>query len=312
MDVSVVVCTYAMARYDSFVEAVESVRSQTYDRTEAVLVVDGNEAVYERARRQFGDCEDVVVHCNDENRGVAASRTTGARLAGGDVVAFLDDDAVADDEWVERLVEAYRTHDAVAVGGRIDGEWLVERPWYLPTEFDWLVGVTYPGFADDGERVRNTFGSNLSMRRAVFLDLGGFNPNFGPSGDTHVQADEPELGMRLYESRGERMVYAADAVVAHKVFASRTDPRWLLRRAHDQGYSKRVLEELPYHDGGAEGDYLRSLVFHRGPGRLAEAVSQRSLRSFAAFLLFWVYTAAVGVGYLRGWLADTSGKRSTT
>ena len=84
MKVSVVVCTYSMDRYDVFSEAVDSVLDQTYDPLEVVLVVDGNDRVYERVDEEYGDLETVVTHNNDENRGISYSRTKGAELASGE------------------------------------------------------------------------------------------------------------------------------------------------------------------------------------------------------------------------------------
>ncbi len=89
MKVSVVVCTYADERFPDFCEAVESVLGQTYDSVEAVLVIDGNQSVFGRVCEEFGEREEVVIHCNEENQGVSASRTRGAELASGDVVAFI-------------------------------------------------------------------------------------------------------------------------------------------------------------------------------------------------------------------------------
>jgi glycosyltransferase involved in cell wall biosynthesis len=122
MKVSVVVCTYASNRYDHFVEAVKSVLAQTYDPVEIVLVVDGNEQVFDRVVAEFADRDCVVTHCNDTNRGVSASRTTGAELATGEVVALIDDDAVAGPTWVAELVATYEPTDAIAVGGRMAGQ----------------------------------------------------------------------------------------------------------------------------------------------------------------------------------------------
>ena len=179
MRVSVVLCTYDPGMYDDFTDAAESVLDQTYDEVELVVVVDGSPEVGERVDRDLGDRRGVVVHRNDENRGLLASRNTGADLASGDVVAFIDDDAIADEEWLERLVPAFRERDAIAAGGRMAPAWVAGKPDFLPEEFYWLIGVTHRGFADGPGEVRNTFGSNIAFRREVFLDLGGFDPDIG-------------------------------------------------------------------------------------------------------------------------------------
>jgi len=298
MKVSVIVCTYSMDRYGDFTEAVESVLTQTYDPIEVVLVVDGNSEVYNRVEDQFSDHADVVVHCNDKNQGISYSRTKGAELARGDVVAFIDDDAVAEPDWIERLVESYEEHDAVAVGGRMVGKWLVGRPLFLPEEFGWLVGVTYPGFAKDGEEVRNTFESNLSFRREIFLDLGGFDPDLGPDAESYSHSEGAEIGTRLQESYGRGVVYASDAVVAHKVFAHRIQPRWLIARAFEQGRSKRRLERRDAGSNSEEGEYLQQLIFKHVPRRLRSLVRSPSVGVGIQLLMLLMFTAAVGLGYL--------------
>jgi glycosyltransferase involved in cell wall biosynthesis len=148
MKVSVVVCTYSPEMYDDFEATIESLLSQTHDDIEIVIVVDGTESVAERVRDDYGDRENVVIHLNEDNVGLLASRNTGADVARGDVVAFIDDDAVADEQWIEKLVTTYEERDVTAAGGRMTPIWIAGKPSFLPEEFYWLVGVTHRGFAD--------------------------------------------------------------------------------------------------------------------------------------------------------------------
>jgi len=308
MDVSVVVCTYAMDRLEPFCEAVESVLAQTHDDLEVVLVVDGDEEVYERVRERFGPDSDaaaafdgdIVLHCNDENRGISYSRTKGAELASGEVVAFIDDDAVAEPDWIERLLDVYETTDALAVGGYVAPDWQTAKPEFFPEEFYWLVGCTERGFAEDGEEVRNTYGSNVSYRRSAFLSVGGYDPNTGRKGDRHVQAHEAPVGIRLRERYGHGVVYTEAAVVHHKLFAYRGEFRWLLFRSFWQGFSKRVMAILYPNSQGNEGAYLRDLFVTYLPERAKKALLGPSLAQAKQIAAILAFTAAVGLGYLYG------------
>ncbi|MEF8915992.1 glucosyl-dolichyl phosphate glucuronosyltransferase, partial [Natronomonas sp.] len=273
MRVSVVLCVYSMERYDDFREAAESVLTQTYDDIELVVVVDGTEAVYERVRADYGENDRVLTHCNDENVGLLESRNTGAELASGDVVAFIDDDAVADERWIEELVRGYEQQDALAVGGKMTPRWVAGKPDFLPEEFYWLVGVTHRGFADGPGYVRNTFGSNLSFQREVFLDLGGFDTDIGGrKGDKNLQGGETELCARLADEYGEQVWYNPEAKVAHKVFEYRTATMWLLNRAFWQGYSKRAMQEFVPESGTEESEFLGTLLFESIPRRVQSLV----------------------------------------
>jgi len=308
MRVSVVVCEHTLDRYEDLREAAQSVLAQTHDDVELVLVADGNDSVCARLREDYGTCSDTVVHCNEENVGLLESRNNGAEAATGDVVAFLDDDAVADEEWVAELVAVYEERDVPAVGGKMTPAWVAGRPGFLPEEFYWLVGVTHRGYGPDGDpdeagEVRNTFGSNISFRREVFLELGGFEAEIGGrQGDANLQGGETELCARMDRAYGHGVYYTPDAEVAHKVFDYRTDPVWLLDRAFWQGYSKRGMEVLVPESGStdAESDFLGALLFDSVPGRLRGLASDPSVEKAIRLVMLGVFTAAVGLGYLYG------------
>jgi glycosyltransferase involved in cell wall biosynthesis len=316
MKVSVVVCTYAMDRYDSFSAAVESLLKQTHEPLELVLVVDGNSDVYERIREEFDDADQrgvksVILHNNDENRGISYSRTKGGELASGEVVAFIDDDAVAETDWVERLVEVYEETDAIAVGGDVRPNWQTEKPDFFPEEFYWLVGCVEPDFADHMEEVRNTYGSNISYRREAFLEVGGYDPNTGRKGDKHLQAHEAPVGVRLMREYDRGMVYTEDAVVHHTLFDYRGNFRWLIARSFWQGYSKRVFDLLYPDAPDDKNDYLRWLVGDRVPRRLLGLPGSPSkAAALAQLIAIFVFTSTVGAGYLAALLTPDVAERA--
>lgn len=297
MDVSVVVCTHADERFPDFVEAVESIKTQQYEPVEAVIVCDGNESLYERIEQRFGEDPTVNTHCNDRNRGVSYSRTKGAEIASGDIVCFIDDDAVARPDWVEQLVSTYKQTDALAVGGRMAGRWLDGEPWYLPAEFYWLVGVTHLGFAEAGEEVRNTYESNISFRREVFLELGGFDTAFGPTATTYTHSEGAEIGIRLQQAYDTGVIYNPDAVVEHKIFPYRTTLRWLFEKSLQQGESKYQLGQQSSADIGSEAGFLRELCVEHLPRRLQEILRAPSGAKLVQLSFLFVLTGLVGAGY---------------
>jgi len=297
--VSVVLCTYTEDMYPHFSEAAESILSQTYDDVELVVIVDGTQSVYDRVVADYGDRNDVVIECNEENVGLLESRNRGAEIATGDVVAFIDDDAVADEQWIERLVRAYEEEDMIAAGGKMTPEWVAGKPSFLPEEFYWLVGVTHRGFAEGLGEVRNTFGSNISFRAEVFDELGGFDTDIGGrKGDANLQGGETELCARMKREYRQGVWYDPDAKVAHKIFDYRTEFRWLVDRAFWQGYSKRAMESLVDTDSSEENDFVKRLVFEFVPDRFVSTVQNKSVTEAKQLVSLLVFTGAVGVGYL--------------
>ncbi len=288
--------------YDHFCEAAESVLNQTYNNVELVVIVDGTPDVYDKILEDYDNHEDMIISCNDENVGLLQSRNRGAELATGDVVAFIDDDAIADEEWIERLVDAYENQNAIATGGKMTPEWIAGKPSFLPEEFYWLIGVTHRGFADGAGEVRNTFGSNISFRTNLFEELGGFNVSIGGrKGDKNLQGGETELCARMRTEYDQGIWYVPEAEVAHKVFQYRTKLGWLLDRAFWQGYSKRAMETLLEDNDDEEAEFLTRLITDFTLLRIRNIIQSPSIARITQLVMLWVFTATVGIGYLYGY-----------
>ena len=123
--VAVVICAYTEDRWEDLTAAVSSVQNQTRPADEIVLVVDYCPALLARAAREFPDATVVENH---DHKGLSGARNTGAATATADIVAFLDDDAVAAEDWIATLVVPYADPDVLGVGGRVLADWRAGRP----------------------------------------------------------------------------------------------------------------------------------------------------------------------------------------
>jgi hypothetical protein len=102
--VSVVVCAFTEERWEDLCRVLGSLRAQTEAPGEVILVIDHFPPLLRRARVAFPD---VTIVPNHFQKGLAGGRNTGVAHAWGDVVAFIDDDAFADPEWLGRLADHY-------------------------------------------------------------------------------------------------------------------------------------------------------------------------------------------------------------
>jgi glycosyltransferase involved in cell wall biosynthesis len=242
IDASVVICTYTMDRWDDLNAAVASVCRQTHAAREVIVVADNNDVLLERAKRQI---QSAVVVPNTNVRGLCGGRMTGAELATAPVIAFLDDDAVADEHWLEQLLAGYRNDRVLGVGGHIEPVWRAPRPWWFPVEFDWIVGCTYRGMrVRNGGEVRNMIGANMSVRADVLRLSGGFAGQFGRIGGGMASAntgDDTEFCIRAAKIFNGVWIYQPQASVRHAVTPERTTWRYFLHRCRMEGTSKAVI-----------------------------------------------------------------------
>lgn len=276
--------------------------AQTHPEMEVIIAIDGNTELHEKVAAHYTGDKAVKTALLKENIGVSGARNAGISVAKGDVIAFIDDDAIAEKAWVENLLSTYSEYDALAVGGKILPLWLGAKPDYLPEELYWLVGVTHEGFAEDKvAEVRNTFGPNMSFKKEVFQKAGLFNQNLGfaRKGLSYVQAEEPEFALRMRHKLGKGVIYNPKAIVYHKIPAKKMKVNVLIRRAFYQGYSKALLKKLNISADSVatERSYLKALLLKHIPGRLKRFYHLTELEKL--FMLAACITA-VGLGFIYG------------
>jgi GT2 family glycosyltransferase len=241
-EVSVVVAAHTMDRWDDIVAGAEALAHQTVPPLETILVVDHNDALLARARDELSG---VRVLDNPRTSGASGARNTGIAHAKGAIVAFVDDDARPDPDWVERLLAAYDDPSVMAVGGVATPVWPTRRPAHLPPELDWIVGCTYRGQPTSRADVRNLWGCNMSVRREAFDLVGTFDEEIGRIGLIPLGAEETELCIRIRQRiAGARVVYEPAAVVHHRVTEARCRWSYLVSRSHAEGISKAAMSRL--------------------------------------------------------------------
>lgn len=242
LTLTVLICAYTLERWADVTAAVDSVRRQTLAPEQTIVIIDHNPELLERSRAAFPD-----VRClaSTGPRGLSGARNTGVGAATGDVVAFLDDDAAADPHWAENLLDAYDDDQVLGVGGGVVPEWRAPRPVWFPDEFLWVVGCSYEGLPAGRAEVRNPIGANMSFRRDVLEETGGFDTGIGRLGKDAAGCEETELSIRARRLRpGSRILVDPAATCRHAVTPDRVTRRYFRRRCWAEGRSKAIVSGL--------------------------------------------------------------------
>lgn len=300
--ISVVVCAFTEARWNALMGAVASVAGQRRPALETIVVIDTNPQLLARARDEFGD---VRVIPNSHGRGLSGARNSGIDAARGDVVAFLDDDAVADASWLAVLADALTDSTVVGAGGAVDPDWVEGRPGWFPAEFDWVVGCAHNGMPASRTPVRNVIGANMAFRADLLRELGGFREGLGRVGSVPLGCEETDLCIRAQRLRpGTRVLYDPAARVRHIVPGERGTRRYFLSRCRAEGRSKALVSRLLGSADGlsAERDYTARTLPRGVAHGLREALGgdAHGLARATAIVVGLVVTT---LGYLSGRLA---------
>jgi len=223
--VSIVVCTFN--RSNRLNPCLKSLREQTYplDRYEIIVVDDGSTD----STLQTIEKEGVNLIHHEKNKGIPAARNSGIAAAKGEIVAFIDDDAVADPHWLEHLMLPFEDPTVGASGGKtlaIKTDRLTER-YLLADEYGNPASVTFGesknslwrffmylktmfapvSFTTKPTEVQAVFGLNCAYRTVLLRTLGGFD-------ETLLGDEDSELSVR-FRVHGARIIFIPTAIIHH-------------------------------------------------------------------------------------------------
>lgn len=304
MKVTVLICAYTEERWDDLLAAVDSIKFQTVAAHEILVVIDHNTSLFERAQKYI---DGVHLIENVEERGLSGARNTGLAQASGAIIAFMDEDATAAPDWLEQLLKGYENPLVWGVGGYIEPLWLTGRPSWFPQEFDWIVGCTHSGMPASTDKIRNQIGCNMSFRREVFEEIGGFRDGIGRVGKIPVGCEETELCIRANQHQPERiMLYEPQAKVLHRVPGNRATWQYFRSRCYSEGISKALVASLVGANDGLSTE--RSYTFRTLPlGVLRGIKDTLTLRDKAGILRAAAIISGLLIttyGYLKGKLSQ--------
>jgi len=296
LTVSVVICAYTEDRWWQLKKSVASVEAQTAPPIEIIVCIDHNEELLRKSEEYFrerhtAEAIPLIVLANKYDGHLGSARNTAIEFASGEVLAFLDDDAAAAADWLERLIARYDDERVGAVGGAPLPVFEAERPRWFPHEFDWVFGCAYRGLPSTCAPLAHLIGANMSARRTALQEIDGFHS------DNH---DDLDMCHRIAHTQ-HRVLYEPLAIVHHFVPASRTTWRYFWRRCYfvNQGKVEAFANMQDASNLSAE---LTFVVRTLTTGVLAEMrrVVRHDLYGLARIGAMIAGTALAGLGHLSG------------
>jgi glycosyltransferase involved in cell wall biosynthesis len=316
---SVVVSTYDAKRWDDLIACVIAIEQQSRKPLEVIVVVDHNRELLERAAGLFPNTRVVA---NRRSRGLAGARNTGIEIAKGDIIAFIDDDACAEENWLGPLEDCFCAPETVGAGGALLPLWQGPTPSWFPPEFYWVVGCSYKGLPEQLAPVRNPIGANMAVRASVLNEVGGFREGLTDDAPRELRGrgvvraggnvpDDTDLAIRITQRRPHGIwLYQPRARVRHTVTSERASFGYFLRRSFEEGVGKASLSRLIGASSGlaSERRYLATVLpksICRDFGRFLRGDRAAALRALAIA----AGSAAAGAGFLSVALARSGGRR---
>lgn len=244
VQISVIICTYNRALYLS--EALDSLYRQTLSKASFEVIIANNNSTdhTEQLCKQYIDTHTDMrtIYLNEKEQGASFARNTGATVATAPLLCFMDDDAIANDDYLSRIVQFFDTHpDSGGLGGKI-------IPRYIPSEPEWMSHYvsSMVGNFDYAPQVaafkpgKYPLESNMIVPKRLFDQIGGFNTALpGVKGELRIGGEGKDFFFRL-QAQGHHIYYDPNIIVHHVVEVAKLTPAYLYRVASGYGRGERV------------------------------------------------------------------------
>ncbi len=177
----------------------------------------------------------------ESKQGLSFARNRALNEAKGEIVSFIDDDAVVEPDWLTAVEEAFSNYNATLVGGKSYLIYPHDPPDWLSPE--WETNLSRIDYGEEPlvGTSKHMYGLNYSLLKKPALDLGGFNTEIGRIGKKLFSYEEVDMQNKIVENGGV-VVYEPKAVVGHIVAPERLTKEWFKKRVYYDARSGKRLD----------------------------------------------------------------------
>ncbi len=211
MELSIVICTYNRSSFlREGLEAIVQQRLAFLDVPIELIVLDNNSSddtsyVVEEFQNEFSSIS--LVYYLEKQQGLSYSRNRAIQIAKGKFIAFLDDDAVVNKNWLTSLLHGINNIDAQVFGGPIYPRFEISCPNWIDSNYFIRKFKKKNGYLYGLSEIKGFAGGNVCFKKDVFDQIGYFDTSIGMIGNTLGLGEETDLFARLYDSSYSAKLY---------------------------------------------------------------------------------------------------------
>jgi GT2 family glycosyltransferase len=214
-------------------DCIRSLWKQSVKPLEVIVSVDSKEDALRLYLENSDNLNIILVYSGAT--GPTCARNSAITRAKGDIIAFIDDDAIAGDDWIKNIMETFeRCRDASVIGGPVSPMFTSEET--VPERWWWIIGCT-----SDTPQTNRPISCNMAIRAKVFEKNGMFE-EVGKKRMDHPMSEETEFCERVLAS-GECIIWGDNITVFHNVPKERTTLSYMMNRGYKEGVGKSVIHE---------------------------------------------------------------------
>lgn len=241
---SIIICTYNREKYIG--PLLESIAKNDYPKNDyEILLVDNNctdntRSVCENFVKSHPDI--IFRYVIETEQGLSAARNKGIKEAKGEIIIYVDDDALVDTNYIRSFAEHFIAHpETMAAGGPIEPLYETEEPlWMSPYTKALLTGwMNYGDYVREYPQGRYPGGGNAAYRKKVFDKIGLFNTELGRKGSALLASEEKDIFDKMH-SLGMKIEYLPTPILHHIIPQVKLEKPYFERLTRQIGESERM------------------------------------------------------------------------
>ncbi len=304
MRLSTIISAYSDNRYYDLIELIDALKKQINESNEIIIIIDTNIGLYTNIKNhilRYGN-SNIKIIFNPENKGLSHSRNIGIHHSNGDILAFIDDDAIPCPNWMNEIIKTFLKDGKIgAVTGDIIPTWEDNNMSWFPKELHWMISCSYILTPKKEKEVERGFGTNMAFRREMFQRIGEFNTELGINGKNWVGGEDTDMFLRV-KKNGIKIIFNPNVKVHHKINKERIYIKNLIKRAINGGLSVAIMKKLFKYNpsSSTENTYLKYLLLEFYQRKLRDLINTQSNIALKQLIIVTMVLFCEFIGYSFG------------
>lgn len=241
MKVSIVICTYNRAEFLKL--CLEGLLENNKDYSKYEILVIDNKSTDNTKEIVNSIDSNLIRYFYEENIGLSHARNRGIKESKYEIIAFLDDDAIPLQGYIDNIISGFEKRGVKCAGGKITPIWTIDKPEWYTKEFNGIFTIANYGDEDKIMHDAYPYGANMIFLKETLVKIGNFNVELGLKGKEIIMGEDDEMFFR-FTQKGYKIHYLNKVEVKHHVPSYKIDKNYVKKRfeAGGQALAKSYKE----------------------------------------------------------------------
>ena len=223
--ISIVIVTHN--RINLVQECIENIIPQAQNKHE-IIVVDNcsSDNTADTLRNRYGNRIKIIRV--GSKKSLESCKNIGARETLGEIIAFTDDDCIASDDWLDKILACFESCDCDIAAGPVRLLKNLRFPWWWRPSLNWTIGI-----AETNSSKFLPLGSNVAFKKDAFVNIESSSDNV--TSDREIVYTEDNSRVSAAIKKGYKIKLDGTILVYHNITQKRVSFNYLIKRSWLEG-----------------------------------------------------------------------------